>query len=51
MELSNSEEVEWWVVVKGGKGWKKVGWGKRACVGERLVREWGRGGKIDKSVR
>ena len=23
---------------------EKVGWGERACVGGRLVREWGRGG-------
>ena len=50
MELSISEEVEWWVVVKGGKGWKRWVGEKRACVGERLVREWGGGGKIDKNL-
>ena len=34
-------------MVGSGGRWErveKVGWGERACVGERLVREWGRGG-------
>ena len=30
---------------------EKMGWGERVCVGGKFVREWGKGGGIDRNLR
>ena len=30
---------------------EKMGWGERVCVGGKLVRVWGKEGRIDRNLR
>ena len=41
-------------MVGSGERWERVekmGWGERVCVGGKLVREWGKEGRMDRNLR